>query len=72
MAVRSRVRFQATDIWQSPEDGRIYEVINGELYVAPSPGVEHQRVSGNLHGHLWQYLRTHPLGKSSSPRWGSR
>lgn len=63
MAVRSRVRFQAADIWQTPEDGRIYEVIDGELYVAPSPGVEHQRVSGNLHGYLWQYLRTHPLGE---------
>jgi Uma2 family endonuclease len=63
MSVRPRVRFQAEDIWQAPDDGRIYEVIDGELYVAPSPGTAHQRVCGNLYGYLWQYLRAHPRGE---------
>ena len=31
------VRFKAEDIWDAPEDGNVYEVIDGELYVTPAP-----------------------------------
>jgi len=36
------------DLAQLPEDGRRYELIDGELLVSPSPGGPHQRVSTNL------------------------
>ncbi len=42
MAGRSKVRFKASDIWDAPEDNRIYEVIDGELFVTPAPGPAHQ------------------------------
>jgi hypothetical protein len=37
MAVRRGVQFLATDIWDTPDDGKRYEVIDGELYVTPLP-----------------------------------
>jgi Uma2 family endonuclease len=48
MTIRARVRFKADDIWDAPEDGNIYEVIDGALYVTPAPAWIHQRVVGRL------------------------
>ena len=31
-----------------PDDGRRYEIHDGELSVTPAPGTNHQRVSRNL------------------------
>ena len=31
MALRHGVQFLATDIWDTPDDGNRYEVIDGEL-----------------------------------------
>src|SRR5690348_14626955 len=62
MVARSRVRFPATDIWDTPDDGNRYEVIDGELYVTPPPIVAHQYPSGQLYGSIWSYLQTHPNG----------
>ena len=36
------------DYCQIPDDGNRYEVIDGVLYMSPSPIVRHQRVSRNL------------------------
>ncbi len=44
-----RVQFKAEDIWDSPDDGNRYEVIDGELYVSPPPNRWHQRVLSRLH-----------------------
>lgn len=60
MALRSRVRFKATDIWDAPDDGYRYEVIDGELFLSPAPDWGHQRSIGELHAYLWQHIR--PLG----------
>jgi Uma2 family endonuclease len=57
------VRFHAEDIWDAPEDDKIYEVIDGELYVSPSPSWWHQLAVGNLYAILWHFIRTHDLGK---------
>ena len=62
MAVRRAVRFRAEDIWDTPDDGNRYEVIDGDLYVTPPPVEVHQRGAGNLYGYIWQYLHAHPLG----------
>jgi Uma2 family endonuclease len=32
-----------------PDDGRRYEIHDGELSVTPAPGTPHQQISGNLH-----------------------
>ncbi len=46
-----------------PDDGYRYEVIEGVLIMSRSPGLAHQRVSGNLFGSLFVYLSHHPIGE---------
>ena len=62
MAVRRAVRFRAEDIWDTPDDGNRYEVIDGDIYMTPPPIVIHHRGAGNLYGFIWQHLRAHPTG----------
>ncbi len=42
------VRFLADDIWDMPEDGNVYEVIEGALYASPTPPFRHQRALTRL------------------------
>jgi len=46
-----------------PDDGRRYEIHDGELSVTPSPGTNHQRVSRNLNAILGAHVRTRGLGE---------
>jgi Uma2 family endonuclease len=62
MVARSKARFLAEDIWDSPDDGNRYEVIDGELYVTPPPNREHQHFSFELGYRIRHYLEEHPLG----------
>lgn len=63
MAGRAQVRFLAEDIWDTPEDGNRYEVIDGELFVSPPPVERHQRGAGSLYGILWQHVTARRLGR---------
>jgi Uma2 family endonuclease len=45
-----------------PEDGRRHEIIDGELYVTPSPLKKHQIAAGNLHAIIWNYTRQYRSG----------
>ena len=40
-----------------PDDGRRYEIIDGELFVTPAPGYPHQRALRALFRRLDEYLR---------------
>lgn len=46
-----------------PDDGKRYEILDGELFVTPSPTPEHQIVLGNLVSVLRDYVRRHGLGR---------
>ena len=47
-----------------PEGGPVrYEIIDGDLCMTPSPVSRHQKISGNLFGIVWNFLRTNPLGE---------
>ncbi len=46
-----------------PDDGRRYEVLDGELVVTPAPRLQHQRVLLALYRHLDGYVRSHSLGE---------
>ena len=46
-----------------PDDGNRYEVIEGELVMAPAPRVSHQRCSFNLGLIVGPYVKAHGLGE---------
>ena len=56
-------RLTYADWLQFPDDGRLYEILEGELYVTPPPSVEHQRISRNLEFLLLTFLRRASLGE---------
>lgn len=45
-----------------PEDGKRYEVLDGELLVSPSPSGRHQVAVGRLYRILAEFVETHGLG----------
>jgi Uma2 family endonuclease len=56
-ALSPRVSYADLEGW--PEDGRRYELYDGEVYVVPSPIPLHQMVSARLHLVLQDYTRAH-------------
>ena len=46
-----------------PENGPRYQLIEGDLYMAPAPNRYHQDISRNLEYILLDYLDEHPIGK---------
>ena len=60
---RASVKYTYEDLQTFPEgDGKRYEIIDGELFVSPSPMNKHQLVLSNLHGLLWGFLQENPIG----------
>ena len=51
------------DLLAMPDDGKRREIIDGELYVTPSPIDLHQRTLLILTYAFCKYLETHPLGE---------
>src|SRR5260370_41505593 len=45
-----------------PETGPRYQLIEGELYLAPAPNRFHQDISRNIQGALDRYLEANPIG----------
>lgn len=56
-------RWTADRVRALPPDRNRYEVIDGELYVTPSPILRHQRALAELHLALAPYVRTHGIGE---------
>ncbi len=46
-----------------PQDRNRYEVLDGELYMTPSPTYRHQRIVSHLHSLLAAYVSRHGLGE---------
>jgi Uma2 family endonuclease len=58
MAMRAAHREWTVDMLDElPDDGNRYELIDGELFVTPSPSDVHQLIVGTLHARLRAYLR---------------
>ena len=51
------------DYFLLPDDGKQYELIEGELFMTPPPGFSHQRATTRLAGILYQYLNKNPIGE---------
>src|SRR5580692_7886787 len=45
-----------------PETGPRYQLIEGDLYLAPAPNRFHQDISRNLQGAIDRYLEKNPIG----------
>jgi len=52
-------RVSVADLERWPEDGRRYELYDGEVYVVPSPILLHQIVAGRLYLALSDYVEEH-------------
>jgi Uma2 family endonuclease len=63
MARTADRRMTYDDLLALPDDGLRHELIDGEHYVTPAPNLKHQRVSGNFHYVLRDFLRRHPIGE---------
>ena len=50
-------------ILATPQDGKRYELIDGELFVNPAPSPMHQRVLGQLFLQLERFCRTRSIGE---------
>ena len=61
-AIASSDRFTYDDYLNLPEDGKRYEILDGDIAVSASPLLRHQRVSLTLTQILDAHVRTHRLG----------
>ena len=59
----TRVRLTYEDYAALPDDGRRYELHEGELSVTPAPGVSHQETLAKLFVILWSHVDASGLGK---------
>ena len=63
MAMPAKLRYVADDIWDAPDDGNRYEVINGQLVVTPAPSWDHQEAVTELASVLRVHTRTLRMGR---------
>ncbi len=56
------------DYLNTPDDGRHYELFDGEIFVSPTPNQRHQWIASDIHFLLASFVKTNKLGKvASSP-----
>ncbi len=64
MGAPARIRFTYQDYKSIPEaDPRRFELLDGDLVLAPTPPIWHQSIAGNLYAYLRQVARKHNLGR---------
>jgi Uma2 family endonuclease len=56
-------KFTHADLLAMPEDGKRREIVEGELFVTPSPNLNHQRISRTIGLALAGYLEAHPIAE---------
>jgi Uma2 family endonuclease len=56
-------RWTYTDYAHIPDDGHRYEIIDGVLYMPPTPNIRHQIVAGAIYAELRAALRERSLGR---------
>jgi Uma2 family endonuclease len=63
MAPQTTIELTYEDYLEIPNDGRRYEIIDGELYVNPAPATQHQAAVMNIAALLWNFMRAHHTGR---------
>jgi len=59
----TRIILTYRDYEALPADGRRYELHDGELFVTAAPGLQHQRLVGNVFALLREHVRARGLGE---------
>src|SRR5579883_540461 len=63
MSLRQPIKLTYEDLLETPDDGKRYEIIDGVLYVSPSPSRVHQRLLLKLITLLAGWVEEHDLGE---------
>ena len=63
MAMAATTRWTADMVRALPDDGKRYEVIDGELFVTPSPALRHQDAVFEMASLLRPYVNEHRVGR---------
>jgi Uma2 family endonuclease len=64
MAEIVKARSWTYELWRRlPDDGNRYEIVEGALFVTPSPRRRHQEAAGTLYRLLGNYLEANPIGE---------
>lgn len=61
--LKERIKFTYEDYLHLPDDGKRYQIIEGELFVVPAPSPYHQDTSRKLLLLIADFIRKHELGK---------
>ena len=64
-AIPNRVRWTTADIALFPDDGKRYEIIDGELIVTRAPRWSHQKIVGRIFNVLDAWSESTDLGEAS-------
>ena len=56
-------KFTHADLLAMPDDGKRREIVEGELFVTPSPNLGHQRIFRRIGLALANYLEANPIGE---------
>jgi len=56
IVVNRQTKLTYEDYIHFPDDGRIHELIDGDHYVSPAPGTDHQRISRRIQFQLYEQL----------------
>lgn len=60
--LKAQREWTVDDLQDMPDDGNRYEIIDGELFVSPSPTLPHQEAAGLLYRMLAAYLAVERIG----------
>ena len=61
--VEEKNLFNYRDYFLLPDNGKRYQIIEGELFMTPPPGFSHQRSVAQLSKILANYLDKNPIGE---------
>ena len=62
------IKLTYEDYVDLPDDGRRYEILDGELEVSPAPAPRHQAVLAQAAGASWQRPGRLSLGRGAHPQ----
>ncbi len=63
MALPQKIRVSYDDYLILPDDGKRYQIVDGEVYVSPAPSVSHQRIVGAIYRILYALVSERDLGE---------